>query len=1265
MSMLDRLHEGKNIVKHEDRPKRREKRPEIALYVPKGRQLPSESDQSAQSKKPPVARDPSRKGVDGVTNGKRTSTDGKSYPSTSEVDRNAKSGFPTMTYTPKNRSRTNSVVSESSESLCSFSSRSRKQRDHRPPKPSVVAKESAENVRNEKPIAMNGPSRLEDKPAPLGENSLNHIDRSLASDVRHMTITESLRSQQLEKRHEAFEESVECSPVPGIAECPAKETCVTSWCDEVEDAIAKNVLKAEVEDLSKKTTNEKHKDEPSRQRKKRERRKRGEKPSDKEPHRETKKILEQIPNEKRLVGVLKVSRRDLQMHSKTAEASKREAFIVQSPVSKGATRQLFDPKNPQKPLVIRIQNERARKSPVDDELVPHGVKSPTPVASAPYEVMRHPQPFPVHQIPVCENPGFSGQLSSRVDQNALVALMQCTSQLEALRRSNTLAADWGKATELRTRLFGVYKALLVGDLKFFEANDLEQMLWKNVFYSVIEWLRHGCDPKNNFPDRVVEKHRELLVETINQGKAYFTMLLETLESTYKFNLEDYIEGDEGCDGNWARLRPGMISLALLSAQKICLYMGDLARYKECHCEGSPPVPTPDSPALKTARRHYVKAMELNPKNSRCYNQMAYISLYNGRKLDAVYYYSRSLMTVNPFQSAKESLLNIFESLHRKWDERRKEASAAVQKPVVKHWKPSRGEIWIHPDEAFLDDQPVENTPVVGNSLTNVPRSQLVKDFTTSFLLIHGMLFTKVNFEAFEDAALDTMRLFRACVQLDPFPFTMQKLLQYLILNMFAVEMNSPKVGMADGDAHRAVICEHAVMLLLEMVSVLLEQACCNLFDVLRHNAVGTSSSQSFEIDVAALNPNAVLKAQDLASAGVSTVYLPIAKIWCDWLISHDNVWSPAPPLPQYHITSKDVWQNLADFVTLLQRFNVNDIALLEGSHGDASPLGYRAVWLPEDKMTLGFYPMSASHDPVDPVFSDANVPKETSEIAIRISKVKTCCEYMCGLDPPFIKYTSSANAFISVVPVKRIDVEEPPVAEYGDGRYQEAENETFKSHPSGKSKRGVADRKADMTTVFQSVKSGEREGRVELQVTPKYLIPDTNCVIDSFEYLRELIERPGLPYSVVVPSPVMEELRYIAYNATGRSEELSCACQNAYEYLEKATRGVWFCTTRGSLMSKWSSMGECADGNGGSWFKTLRDPKTDRMNDEIILSCCRNVAKNNPSARPGRTRSAVLKRHVVLLTSDRNLRVRGRSQDEDPVPSVPLSEFLRWAKIDK
>lgn len=64
-------------------------------------------------------------------------------------------------------------------------------------------------------------------------------------------------------------------------------------------------------------------------------------------------------------------------------------------------------------------------------------------------------------------------------------------------------------------------------------------------------------------------------------------------------------------------------------------------------------------------RWYTKANQINPKNGRPYNQLALLAVYEKRKLDAVYYYMRSLMASNPFQSAKDSLLTLFEEYRRK------------------------------------------------------------------------------------------------------------------------------------------------------------------------------------------------------------------------------------------------------------------------------------------------------------------------------------------------------------------------------------------------------------------------------------------------------------------------------------------------------------------------------------------------------------------------------------------------------------------------
>lgn len=61
----------------------------------------------------------------------------------------------------------------------------------------------------------------------------------------------------------------------------------------------------------------------------------------------------------------------------------------------------------------------------------------------------------------------------------------------------------------------------------------------------------------------------------------------------------------------------------------------------------------------------MKAQQIAPKNGRPYNQLAILALYTRRKLDAVYYYIRSLAARNPFLTARESLMTLFEDARKK------------------------------------------------------------------------------------------------------------------------------------------------------------------------------------------------------------------------------------------------------------------------------------------------------------------------------------------------------------------------------------------------------------------------------------------------------------------------------------------------------------------------------------------------------------------------------------------------------------------------
>ena len=62
----------------------------------------------------------------------------------------------------------------------------------------------------------------------------------------------------------------------------------------------------------------------------------------------------------------------------------------------------------------------------------------------------------------------------------------------------------------------------------------------------------------------------------------------------------------------------------------------------------------------------MQARSIEPRNGRPYNQLALLAVQTRRKLDAIYYYARSLATLgNPILTARESLIALFDDARRK------------------------------------------------------------------------------------------------------------------------------------------------------------------------------------------------------------------------------------------------------------------------------------------------------------------------------------------------------------------------------------------------------------------------------------------------------------------------------------------------------------------------------------------------------------------------------------------------------------------------
>lgn len=259
-------------------------------------------------------------------------------------------------------------------------------------------------------------------------------------------------------------------------------------------------------------------------------------------------------------------------------------------------RVLFDPNNPSKPILITQTQSRPR-----DYIVP--------------DVNEH---FNDHQqyLSAAKPVWFkksSEQYQKLIKSKRLIDELDVLDDelMRILDNQNDIIAHWHHVQELREKIQKIFEELLRVDMRFCQIEHVEHYFWKLLFYRIIEVLRkqmQECDDKGiNF--------KEKALEIVDTGTKYFESLLTHLETCHKFKIEDFI-GD-----NAASFRSGLgyIGLALVSAQKIFLFLGDLARYREQINQTN---------NFGRAKNYYVKAQQIVPKNGRPFNQLALLAVYS-------------------------------------------------------------------------------------------------------------------------------------------------------------------------------------------------------------------------------------------------------------------------------------------------------------------------------------------------------------------------------------------------------------------------------------------------------------------------------------------------------------------------------------------------------------------------------------------------------------------------------------------------------------
>jgi protein SMG6 len=422
---------------------------------------------------------------------------------------------------------------------------------------------------------------------------------------------------------------------------------------------------------------------------------------------------------------------------------------------------------------------------------------------------------------------------------------------------------------------------------------------------------------------------------------------------------------------------------------------------------------------------------------------------------------------------------------------------------------------------------------------------------------------------------------------------------------------------------------------------------------------------------------------------------PSIKIFIDWMLCNSKLWQPLPDqLPPDLGPNLNRWQIIADMLNL-----VYDILNSSTQWTNKCDIISGKIKLEEDLELVGFVPLLSLPCEFDPKVDQTLDLSFLTEFKImqvrdkkRMEKLCLFADYLCGLEQPYLKYDVTKKCYLPILKpvcinkqIKTIlasnrttsicsnnsstssfksndidlmsnnlddlnlaDSDYDQEEEYGSEENSTDFNQLRQRHRVLKAKITEQEKQN------QNVLDTSLQRRIELEIRPKFVVPDTNCFIDHLDLIEKILTSNY--YILIVPLLVINELEKLSKSISNCNDDslehaqyVQRSAKKSIQFLndkfDKRDRNIKAITSQGSILETIQFRSE--------------ELKAKGTNDELILGCCLHFVHDN--ARDfNKTDRIHLYREVVLLTEDRHLRMKSHTRN---LPCKTIYHFCRWSNL--